>query len=178
MKTRFFYGILLLFSMCLIACEGEEGPPGEQGLQGEQGPKGDQGDPGNANVKVYTKDIAGLTWTEVAAHLQLQIDAPQVLTAEVVDNYVILVYVRSTDYSSWALLPYYTERNIRVQANIQIGKLTLKRDQDGNPYTQSNFSKVRLVLIENTENDIISQMPENVDLKNYSEVKRHYQLLD
>jgi len=52
------FGIVLL-SMLVISCEGEDGavgPQGEQGTQGDQGPQGDQGDtgdqgdPGTANV--------------------------------------------------------------------------------------------------------------------------------
>ena len=101
--------------------------------------------------EVYTMDISGMTWTQVGSnssgYLSLTLSAPNVLTSDVVNNWVILVYVHSTDFNNWALVPYYTERNIRVTAEVNIGSITLKRDQDGAPYTQSNFSTLRLVLI-------------------------------
>jgi hypothetical protein len=101
--------------------------------------------------EVYTMDISGMTWTQVGSnssgYLSLTLSAPNVLTSDVVNNWVILVYVHSTDFNNWALVPYYTERNIRVTAEINIGSITLKRDQDGTPYTQSNFSTLRVVLM-------------------------------
>ena len=103
------------------------------------------------SLMTYTKDISGMTWTTVgtnsSGYLSLQIDAPNLLTSDVVNNWVILVYLRTSDFSSWALVPYYTERNIRVTADIYTGRIILKRDQNGTPYTQSNFSTLRLVLM-------------------------------
>jgi hypothetical protein len=101
--------------------------------------------------EIYTMDISGMTWTQVGSnssgYLSLTVNAPNVLTSDVVNNWVILVYVHSTDFNNWALVPYYTERNIRVTAELNTGSITLKRDQDGAPYTQSNFSTLRLVLM-------------------------------
>ena len=101
--------------------------------------------------EIYTKDISGATWTQVgtnsSGYLSLTINAPNVLTNDVVSNWVILVYVYTSDFSGWGIVPYYTERNIRVTAEIHTGYITLKRDQDGAPYTQSNFSTLKLVLI-------------------------------
>jgi hypothetical protein len=163
---------IFIFAFLFASCskEGPAGPQGEQGVAGPQGPKGatgpqgatgvqgpkgdkgEQGAPGNANVKVYTKDISSSTWTKIgnttSGYLELDISAPEVLTSDVVNNWVNLVYVYTSDFGGpWALLPYYTERNIRVSADIQIGHLVLKRDQDGAPSTQSWFNKVRLICI-------------------------------
>ena len=99
--------------------------------------------------EVYTKDISGETWTQVGSnssgYLSLTINAPNVLTNDVVSNWIILVYVYTSDFGGW--VPYYTERNIRVTAEIKQGSIILKRDQDGTPYTQSNFSQLKIVLI-------------------------------
>lgn len=132
---------------------GAKGDKGDTGPQGPQGDKGEQGATGNANVKVYTKDISSATWTTIgnvnSGYLELDISAPKVLTSDVVNNWVNLVYVYTSDFGGpWALLPYYTERNVRVSADIRIGHLILKRDQGGVPFTQSWFNKVRLICIE------------------------------
>ena len=101
--------------------------------------------------KVYTMDISNMTSTTTgtssSGYLSLKINAPNVLTSDVVSDWIILVYVKSTDFGNWALVPYYTERDIRVTADVRTGYVVLKRDQDGQPYTQSNFSTVRIVLI-------------------------------
>jgi hypothetical protein len=103
------------------------------------------------SVKVYDLDISKLLWATVGSsssgYLSLKIDAPNVLTSDVINNWVVLVYVESTDFGYWALVPYYTERDIRVTADVEPGYVILKRDQDGQPITQSNFSALRLVLI-------------------------------
>lgn len=128
----------------------------KKGETGPAGPQGEKGTSGSANVNVFEKDISAAQWTTIgninSGYLQLDISAPKVLTADVVSNWTNLVYVNSTDFSGgWALLPYYTERNIRVTATLNEGHLILKRDQDGKPSTQSNFSRVKLISIKPSE---------------------------
>lgn len=144
---------------------------GDAGPQGEPGPKGNQGEAGSANVKVFTKDISNAQWTVVgnnnSGYLVLDISAPQALTQDVVNNWTTLVYVSSSDFSSnWALLPYYTERNIRVTATLSTGHLVLKRDQDGKPSTQSNFSTVKLITIKPSETGALQYSPAGNQLIN------------
>jgi hypothetical protein len=113
--------------------------------------QGPQGITGNANVQVYEKDISSLTWTNNSTYSSLSISAPNVLTSDNIANNIILVYVKTTDFgSNWALVPYYTERNIRVTAEVRVGTVVLKKDQDGSASTQSSFSNLRLVLLRQT----------------------------
>lgn len=190
-KLNFLLLTVLLVTAAMQGCKkGDEGPAGPKGDHGEQGVKGatgvagEKGATGNANVKVFTKSIDGATWTTVgnanAGYLSLDISAPKVLTADVVDNWVNLVYVKSTDFDSdWALLPYYTNRNIRVTATIKTGLLTLKRDQDGAPYTQSNFFDVKIVSIKPSSTGAIGYKSSTLpNLKSYKEVSAYYGLKD
>jgi hypothetical protein len=170
-KISAMFLAVIFFSACTK--EGPAGPQGEQGLQGNKG------DPGSANVKVFTKDITGATWATVgsssAGYLKLDISAPQVLTGDVVNNWVTLVYVQSTDFSSWALLPYYTERNIQVSAGISVGHLVLQRSQEGKPSTQSNFYTVRLVCIEPSSTGPLQRTAASQpDFKDYNAVSAYY----
>ncbi|MFC4874929.1 hypothetical protein [Negadavirga shengliensis] len=51
MRINFYHVLVLLLSLGIFSCVGEEGPmglPGEQGLQGEQGPQGPPGEQGAA----------------------------------------------------------------------------------------------------------------------------------
>lgn len=104
-------------------------------------------------AKVYEKDITNTTWTTVGTnsngYLQLEVAAPQVLTQAALDSNTALVYVYTSDFSpaQWALVPYYTERDITVTAAVSLGKITLRKNQNNAPYTQSWHYKVRLVLV-------------------------------
>ena len=113
--------------------------------------QGPQGIAGNANIQVYEKDISTLTWTNNSSYSSLTISAPNVLTSDNIANNIILVYVKTTDFgSNWALVPYYTERNIRVTAEVRVGTVVLRKDKDGSGSTQSSFSNLRLVLLRQT----------------------------
>ena len=113
--------------------------------------QGPQGITGNANVQVYEKDISSLTWTNNSSYSSLTISAPNVLTSDNIANNIILVYVKTTDFgSNWAIVPYYTERNVRVTAEVRVGTVVLRKDQDGSGSTQSSFSNLRLVLLRQT----------------------------
>lgn len=162
MKKSYLFLLLITNILLIASCgkDGAVGPKGDTGAQGEQGPKGatgttgpagPKGATGNANVKVFTKDISSSTWLvngSTKGYLSLTIPAT-VLIDDIINNWVNLVYVKSSDFGySWALLPYYTERDIRVTATLAVGSVTLKRDQDGIPYTQSGFSDVKVVCIQ------------------------------
>lgn len=183
---------LALFTACTkegpAGPAGEPGSPGATGLQGpkgdrgNKGDKGDKGDQGNANVKVYTKDITGSIWTVVGSvssgYLMLDISAPNVLTDDVVNNWVNLVYVYTSDFNGpWALLPYYSQRHIRVTAEIKTGHLILKRDQNDQASTQSWFHRVRLVCIRPSSTGSIARKTGPLpDFSDYWAVCHYYDL--
>lgn len=190
-KTTLIAVLMLLFTACSKTGptgpkgpKGDNGSPGATGAKGAAGPKGDtgaKGPEGNANVKVYTKDISSAAWTTIgvynSGYLELKITAPNVLTEDVVDNWVVLVYVNTSDFnqSGWALLPYYTNRNIRVTADIYTGYLLIDRDQNGAPNTQSWFNKVKLVLIKPSVTGSISRTSAPLpDFKDYHAVCKYY----
>lgn len=192
MKKNLLFITLIVASLFVSSCseddaqgpkgaKGESGAVGEKGDQGETGEKGDQGETGNANVKSYTKDIQNETWAMVGSttsgYLSLGISAPTLLTSSIIKNAIILVYVESSDFSEWTLLPYYTDRNITVEYALFNGVLSLRRSQDGKPRTQSYFSKVKLVIIEPSSSGTI-QRTAAVDYKDYNAVKEYYKLED
>lgn len=130
------------------------------------------------------------TWTTVGSssngYLQLKIDAPQVLTAEVVNSWVVLVYDYTSDFSGWGMVPYHTERGIEVNAQVSTGYLLLKRSQDGQPYTQSWHDSVKVVAIQPSavgaldyagsrpSVELLQQAGINVD--NYDMVKSYFRI--
>ncbi|NML23097.1 hypothetical protein HHL16_19620 [Pseudoflavitalea sp. G-6-1-2] len=135
-----FINALLMIALFVSACS----------KSGDQGPKGD---PGNANVSVFEKDISTATWitsgTMAAGYLYLDIAAPNVLTAKALEENTILVYVYTSDFSGWGIVPYMTERNIRVTAMVNTGVVRIIKEQNGKPSTQSWHNKIRVVLVKN-----------------------------
>ncbi|WP_220392875.1 hypothetical protein [Chitinophaga lutea] len=160
MKQLFVF--LLACPMLFLSCtkegpagaegpQGPAGPTGAQGPQGGQGPQGPAGQNGNANVRIYEKNIMALTWTGAGTYSYLDVAAPTVLTAANISANTILVYVATSDFGgNFGLVPYVTERNIRVTAEISTGNVRLRKDQNGTPTTQSWHSTLRLVLIQNS----------------------------
>ncbi|WP_346318910.1 hypothetical protein [Chitinophaga sp. YIM B06452] len=155
--------LLLVFPLLFVSCSkegpaGPEGTQGPQGLQGPQGPQGTQGAQGNANVRIYEKDISTMTWTASGTYSYLNVPAPNVLTSDVLANSTILVYVMTSDFGGgWGFVPYHTERNIRVTAEVRIGSIMLRKDQNGSPTTQSWHHRIRVVIIRNTATGTLSR---------------------
>lgn len=118
MKKELKIAKLLLLSLFIFSCSGEDGDvgpagpagsQGEQGPQGDQGAQGDQGDPGTANV-VYSD------WFErdfiVAGAAESNIMGLSVLSENELnpDTDLVLVYGRRTsggnDTNGVYVLPY------------------------------------------------------------------------
>lgn len=175
------FASILSFSFMSCTKEGPVGPKGPAGEQGVKGDQGEKGDQGNANVKVFTKDISAATWETVGSssdgYLKLDISAPTVLTQDVVDNWVNLVYVYTSEvgYAPWTLLPIYSTRNVRVTGTVLVGHLILQRDQDGEPHTQSWFNKVKLVSIKPSSIGALGRMEAPpIDYSDYQAVCNYY----
>jgi hypothetical protein len=171
---------LLVFFFAACSKEGPAGPAGEQGEQGPAGQQGPKGDMGNANVKVYTKDISTATWTIVGTsangYLNLVINAPTVLTSDVVNDWVNLVYVYTSEFQEpWSLLPFTSDRGVSVNSSLTVGKLTLRRSQNGQPSTQSWYHTVRLVCIEPSATGTLARKAAPLpDFNDYRAVCKYY----
>lgn len=204
MKNKYLLLLFIAAALFVTSCgkDGDIGPKGDTGEQGATGAKGDKGDKGatgskgangNANVKVFTKDIGQATWVVNSTgggkgYLSLTVPAT-VLTEDIINNWVNIVYVSTSDFGwSWGMVPYYTERNIRVTAELRVGSITLKRDQDGAPYTQSGFSAVKVVCIEpssvgelkvaNKTQVIQALNQKGININNFNSVKEGLSLKD
>ncbi|MFD2563460.1 collagen-like triple helix repeat-containing protein [Aquimarina rubra] len=86
---------VLVLSVVIFSCEGEDGAIGPQGEQGEQGPQGEQGEPGTANVMYSDWIDSGFENDITDGFDAFNIDAPEI-TQEILDTGTILVYARST----------------------------------------------------------------------------------
>jgi hypothetical protein len=166
MKKYLFFLLLIMMACSKTGPSGPQGEQGVQGIRGIPGGAGPQGPQGNANVQVYEQDISGLQWKATSTYLYMQIPAANVLTANVLNTSTILVYVYTSDFNGWGMVPYYTERNIRVTAEVGIGYVLLRKDQNGSPSTQSWHTKIRVVIIKNTATSPLNRQQE-INMKDY-----------
>ena len=90
MKTKLFKRLFVLVLLAGIAfsCKGPEGPAGKDGEDGKDG---------NANVQTYV--FNNPSWESGGPYMQ--IDMPGILTQDVLDNDVILVYIKNDDGSNF-----------------------------------------------------------------------------
>ncbi|MBO9150779.1 hypothetical protein ACFOTA_01050 [Chitinophaga sp. GCM10012297] len=98
------------------------------------------------------------------------------LKTDVLEKNTILLYVYTSDFQGWGIVPYHTERNIRVTAEIRVGSVLMRKDQNGTPTTQSWHHKIRLVIIRNTAANTLSraQAPGAEEIAAYPAVKELY----
>ena len=93
--------LILTTAAMVTACEGPTGPPGPEGAQGEQGEQGTQGEPGvPGSVNVFYSawtPFQPADWVEVTRFGQVVQQLPiaeDLVTQEILDEGVVLVYVR------------------------------------------------------------------------------------
>lgn len=90
LKTK--YVLLALVILLTFSCA-EDGAVGPQGSAGKDGTNGLDGQDGNANVQTYRYNLP--TWDQSGSGLR--IDMSGILTDDILENDVILSYVKHTD---------------------------------------------------------------------------------
>ena len=188
MNVKFFYCLLIVFSLGFTACsDGEDGIDGIDGIdgvdgeQGPQGPQGPAGEAGNANVILY--EFGSQTFTNL---LELHLN----ISRETVDNSMILVYYNPGTESQTAWFPSpglgssgdYMTRTFIYQSNsvaevYTLGIRALTPDGTaafGSPLT---FRKVKVIFAE-ASTIVTAQMEDELELGDYQQVKAFYGLED
>ena len=129
LSTLFMAVFMLLAVSCAedgetgpVGPVGPEGPPGG-GSNGGGGTQGPPGKDGNANVKSITVSVASNEWTSGGTYKH-KIMIPGI-TQEVVDDGMVMVYMKSEDplseYNTWNALPFIKLVGIPVnQQNIPV----------------------------------------------------------
>ncbi|MBW8244440.1 collagen-like protein [Muricauda oceani] len=151
---------LLLFGACSDGEDGAVGPQGEQGVQGEPG------EDGNANVKSYLFEDQSFMAGEVP------FDLPAV-TQDILDNGVVLAYLRPLNANLWFGIPYYYQTSSLTVYGIFPGTVTLSSTFDVNNYD------FRFVVIEGTDGSAFKGMGVEQELKQAGvDVSDFYQVAD
>lgn len=171
---------------------GATGPKGATGATGPKGATGPAGPAGSANVLYWdSNDLSDATWvlvgSSVIGYEGLTVPMPM-LTQDMLDNWVTLIYASTSDYAyAWTLLPYYSEGGNRVAAFPIVGKINILRDLNGAPKSSTNIRKIRLVAIQakkglsvagDSQHAIAALKQMGINANDYASVKQAFHLKD
>lgn len=161
--------------MIFVGCT-KEGPVGPQGVQGARGIDGQDGSDGNANVKTEIITISPSAWITSGNTLYV-IKYLSIITYDIAEYGVVLVYWKSTGSSSYQALPLTwpgTDETI-YRFWSSSGQIELSIYQEnGPPAIPTSTYTYKVVAI---ESELISKVT-NVDFNNYNEVKEYFNLID
>ena len=158
--------ILFIFS----ACEGPEGPQGIQGIQGEQGIQGPEG---SADVSVYVFTVSASSWEKSGSRWEYATTL-SIITSEIANNGVVLVFVKSTNSEHWQSLPYTWpgtyEKIIRYWYTTQYLKIEIYSEYDY--YAPSSTFTFKVAAIGG--NLVTKAKKDGVNLNDYKQAKEYF----
>lgn len=143
-------------------------------VEGEQGPQGPAGEDGNANVQSSSLTTSNWTYLSPDWYINFTYSA---ITQDILDNGAVLVYVKSG--SNYFQLPYTFYPNSSYSRSYTfkhyLGGLTVVvTDSDWLQSPNPGLLTFKVVVIASSA---IAKHP-NVNLKNYDEVKKTFELKD
>ncbi len=144
---------------------GESGPTGPQGEPGTNGVNGTNGEDGNANVQTIIFDISTITGNNVTLNTEL-------VTQEVLDNDLVLVYLRVSSENRYFQAPGYglfiTPAHVfRTFIGFQYVYIYTQRP-DGTTDTNglSYYDRVKVLMVKSS--DVITAKSSGADIKKMS----------
>ncbi len=119
------YPLMIAALFFLASCEGDVGPVGPVGPPGPQGPSGPQGPAGESATFSIKFSVFSTDWSSVGEvgddghFLFLNIEVPEI-TADIVENGIVLVYYRANDVDPWFFLPFTEVNNVAGEEFIEV----------------------------------------------------------
>ncbi len=138
------------------------------------GTTGPQGKDGNANVHSYLYNVSSNDWEQVSPDYKVTLSTPYI-TQDILDKGAVLVYIEAVAQNYWLLLPYSDYNSlllyITTVGQIEIYSGYFDRSQKPNPGAHT----FKVVAIAGSE---LLIMPKNLDLTNYQEVAKYFNIMD
>ncbi|HUQ64851.1 MAG TPA: hypothetical protein VM101_01765 [Flavitalea sp.] len=172
-----FYPLIVIFSLAfLVACsKGDAGPAGPAGPSGPAGPAGPSGPTGTANV-IYS-DWLDVTFEPNAdsSNWNASIPAPA-LSADILNQGEIKVYINFNTASDPVVFPLpYFDGAVIINPVFFTDTIALVSTVDAGTIsdTGGKFFQYRYVLIPGGQ---LANIPANVNLDKYADVKKYFKL--
>ncbi len=164
---------MLIICFTFFACEGPEGPEGPQGTQGIQGVEGPQGTEGNANVSVSIFTVYASSWDKIGSRWEYATTL-SIITSEIANNGIVLVFVKSTNSDHWQALPYTWPGTYEKITRYWYGfnYLNIEIYSEYSYYVPSYDYTYKVAAIGG--NLITKAKKDGVNLNNYNQVKEYF----
>lgn len=168
--------LLAMISFSFFACEGPAGPAGDIGPQGPQGQQGEQGDDGNANVKISIFTVYDWEWTESSAAYWSYTKNIGIITSEIANSGIVVIFVKSTNSEHWQALPYTWpgtyEKILRYWYTTNYLEIDIYSEYDSYEPTSTYRFKVAAI-----EGDIVNNAKKGgIDLNDYNQFKDYFNI--
>jgi len=187
------YVIMSLLTTCIFSCHGEDGMDGRNGIDGvngndgTNGVNGQDGEDGNANVNTYVFDLSMESGNSIPVSMTA-------LTQDVVDNDLIIGYLRNSQNSTYYAIPASVWPNgtggfYDISVDIVAGTYWIHFYQVGtqtfNPISDVELGDLKVVIAESTntttgkseKQDIRSELKTaGVDINDYYAVMDYFGL--
>ena len=168
--------LLAMISFSFFACEGPAGPAGDIGPQGPAGPQGPQGDEGNANVKISIFTVYDWEWAESNTAYWSYNKYVSIITSEIANSGVVLVFVKSTNSEHWQSLPYTWpgtyEKILRYWYTTNYLEINIYSEYDSYEPTSTYRFKVAAIAGEIVDN----AKKGGVNLNDYDQFKDYFKI--
>ncbi len=158
---------LILTSILFFACEGPKGDKGNVGPQGPQGAQGEQGATGNVNIHSKTYTVYSSSWTAGSSRADAYL-YPTFLTSDIVNNGVVLVFMRSESGSKWQSIPITWVDGSVYRYWYSIQAVNLEYFDNYNPGIGPGFTATYKVVA--FGGSYKSSLPEGLDLSDHDAV--------
>ena len=178
MKTtilKLMYAMLLILIATFISCKGETGPAGADGKDGVDGQ--------NGNANVISSAWVNPTWTVPATHASFDVTT-SLITQEIADNGVILVYMKTSQAIYPLPISFTNVPNPNsFQFRVNVGSITIWFDaQDA--YEPSSVQFRYVIIPASTSNKSANPQQEilyrldkaGIDVNNYYQVMDYFGL--
>lgn len=182
MKKIFFF-LLITSITAMLACKGEQGDPGpagvvgKDGINGTNGQDGKDGKDGNANIRSSLDTVQATDWVQITSYQYIAtIDVP-IITQDIFDNGLVMVYSRNLGDSSywlaWPLTISYGTGLNNFFYRINPGSITLYSQ---NYNFQPFVSGLEVRVVAASSEGLVHQP--DLDWTKYDKVKEAFHLED
>lgn len=165
------YAILLMVTVLIISCSGEDGEMGPAGTDGKDGADGKDG---NANVATVLVENSSF----IKGNKKFPIDA---ITQNILNDGAVLVYMRIPSTPSiWYALPYFFNTNRVSISTIKLNEVTINANYNSAVPVDFKFIIIAGNTAKSSKNNkttILSNLNNNgVDVNDYNQVAQFYNL--
>lgn len=140
--------------------------------KGDTGPAGAKGDPGKngiSNITTYTANVTSANWVLNSPDYETTLLTPN-LNSSIVNGGAVMVYIGNNTSTSWSALPF-SYQTVQFSYTYSLGQVLISVGlSNGSVVSNPGNCTFKIVIIP------FDYLKPNVNINNYNEVKKAYNL--